>query len=85
MDALFYDPRINRFIDEDGTVLHDLKPLLDGWQLDSWKKDGGYSDYIIAKNGNIMELLYFIDDETMDLDELYRDDSGGSKLDKILY
>ena len=55
--ALWYCPSVNRFIDENGTILHDMSDLCDVWQLDEWKRTQNY-DFIIDRNGNLCELYY---------------------------
>ena len=54
---LLYCPSINRFIDEDGNIFHDLSDLFDVWQLDEWKKTRDYG-MILDRNGNWCELYY---------------------------
>lgn len=63
MDALFYDHRINRFLDCAGNILHDLHSIFDTWQLDAWRKRGEYGEYMQAKDGNLWEVFYYIDEE----------------------
>ena len=36
--GIWYHPEINKFIDEDGFIMHDFHDLFDVWQLDQWKK-----------------------------------------------
>ena len=58
--GLWYDPSINRFIDEDGYILHDLHQYFDLWQLDEWKKTREYG-MLVDRNGDIWELFYSMD------------------------
>jgi len=59
--GLWYDPAINRFIDEDGHILHDLHQYFDLWQLDEWKKTRDYG-LLVDRQGNLWELYYTDDD-----------------------
>ena len=54
---LCYHPSINRFVDEDGEILHDLSDLFDLWELDEWKKHQTY-DLMLDKKGDWVELYY---------------------------
>ena len=36
--GLWYDPKVNRFFDDDGNVQHNLYEFFDLWKLDEWKK-----------------------------------------------
>ena len=58
--GLWYDPQINRFVDEDGYIHHDLHEFFDLWQLDEWKKTRDYG-LIKDRNGELWELYYPID------------------------
>jgi len=55
--ALWYDPKINRFRDEEGAIHHDLHEFFDLWQLDEWKKTREYG-VLTDKNGDLWELYY---------------------------
>ena len=59
--GLWFYPEINRFVDEDGNVLHDLHDLFDVWELEEWKKTQNY-DVRRDRNGNWCEL-YFPDED----------------------
>ncbi len=55
--GLWYDARINRFIDEDGYILHDLSHLFPLWVLDEWKRLKSYR-FLYDRDGNLWELFY---------------------------
>lgn len=55
--GLWYDPQINRFIDDGGYILHDLHQYFDLWQLDEWKKTREYG-ILTDRNGDLWELYY---------------------------
>ena len=61
MDALFYDQEINRFVNWEGVILHDLHQHFSTWELDQWKSRGQHSEFIIDKKGTLWEVSYFID------------------------
>ena len=54
---LLYCPSINRFIDEDGNVLHDLVDLFDVWELEEWKRTQDYG-VLLDRKGDWCELYY---------------------------
>ncbi len=53
--GLWYYPVINRFIDEDGTILHDLSEIFDTWRIEQWKRTMEY-ECLEDKHGNLVEL-----------------------------
>jgi len=57
MYSLWYSPSINRFVDGDGYLLHDLHEILDVWVLDKWIQTKDYG-LMIDKKGNLVELYY---------------------------
>ena len=67
--GLWYDPKINRFVDEGGYILHDLHQYFNLWQLDEWKKTRGYA-LLEDRNGDFWELFY----PDNDLEELCEHD-----------
>ena len=54
---LCYHPAINRFVDEDGMILHDLSDLFDVWELDEWKRTQDYG-ILLDRKGDWCELYY---------------------------
>ena len=59
--ALFYYPDLNRFADEDGTIMHDLSDRFAVWELEEWKKTREYG-ILQDRNGELCELFYPEDD-----------------------
>ena len=55
--TLEYEASINRFIDEDGYIIHDLTQHFNTWELDQWKRNKDY-DILFDKKGEIWELYY---------------------------
>ena len=55
--GIWYYEGINRFLDEDGHILHDLHELFDVWQLEEWKRTQDYG-LLRDRNGNWCELYY---------------------------
>ena len=54
---LYYYPSINRFVDEEDNILHDLTDLFDVWQLDEWKRTQDYG-ILLDRKGDWCELYY---------------------------
>lgn len=55
--ALFYDPIVNRFEDEDGRIMHHLELWFKTWQIDAWKKTKQYG-LITDRHGDLWEFFY---------------------------
>jgi hypothetical protein len=55
--GLWYDPKVNRFFDDDGNVQHDLYEFFDLWKLDEWKKTKRYGT-ITDRDGMVWDLYY---------------------------
>lgn len=55
--GLWYHASINRFMNDEGQILHDLYELFDVWELDEWKKTKDYG-VLIDRKGNLCELYY---------------------------
>ena len=55
--GLWYDPKVNRFFDDDGLVRHDLHKFFDLWQLDEWKNTRRYGT-IMDRDGVIWDVYY---------------------------
>jgi len=81
---LYYYPSINRFVDEDGNILHDLADFFDVWELEEWKRTQDYG-ILLDRKGDWCELYYpsnfeerdFLESiqiklESRNMDELYR-------------
>lgn len=59
--GLWFYPAINRFMDEDGNILHDLHELFNTCEVDMWKRTEEYG-FLISKQGDLVEL-YFVEPE----------------------
>ena len=82
LKTLFYSPMLNRFVDNEWYVVHDLHQLFDTWQLDEWKKNGE-NICMIAKDGTVWELFYLSEEEEDDVYELILwNESYGIKMDR---
>lgn len=55
--GLWFCPAINRFMDEDGNILHDLHDLFNTCELDMWKKTEEYG-ILLSKQGDLVELFF---------------------------
>lgn len=72
--GLWYDARINRFVDEGGHILHNLSHLFPLWVLDEWKRLKSYG-LLYDRDGNLWELFYCDPDEEEVAEiKLYKDD-----------
>jgi hypothetical protein len=83
---LAYVPSLNRFIDKNDMVVHDIHCLLDHWQIQKWFNDG-YRDTILdAKDGTRILLVCITSEEEDDLfDFLGFQESFGLKTDRVYY
>ena len=81
-DALFYMASLNRFIDGQWYIVHDLNKLFDNWQLDKWKKNGN-NDILKDKDGKDW-MLYFLNDDQQEevLDFIAWNESYNIKMDR---
>jgi hypothetical protein len=73
-DLLTYYPNVNRFINEDGDILHHITELIDWWILDQFKKTN-QSMLVTGKDG---KTLY----ELEVADEFYQHEMVGDLLGK---
>ena len=80
-----YSPSLNRFLDCDYVVIHDLHQLFDTWQLDQWIRR--QEDSIMsAKDGSQVYLEYLNEEQEDDMfDFLSYQDSYGVKTDRVRY
>ena len=81
-DALFYMTSLNRFIDGQWYIVHDLNKLFDNWQLDKWKKDG--KNYVLKDRDGKDWMLYFLSDDQEEevLDFISWNESYDIKMDR---
>jgi len=83
---LAYSPSINRFVDEQDIVVHDIYSLLDHWQVQTWLRSGGKDTIVQAKTGDFILLVYLTDEEEEDLfDFLGFQESFGMPTDRATY
>lgn len=54
---MWYNPEINRFVDEDGEIQNNLHEFFPAWMLDKWKCKKTY-DILIDRKGNLWELYW---------------------------
>lgn len=81
--VLLYSPSMNRFIDYEWYVVHDVSTIFDTWQLDQWKRNG-HDAILTAKDGNDYMIYYLIDEEDVEiLDFINWSESFGIKWIEI--
>lgn len=78
--GLWYYPCINRFVDEDGHILHNLVDLFDVWQLEEWKQTGEYG-VLIDHKGDLCELYYATPEDDKILFEALKIVAESAQLD----
>lgn len=84
-NTLFYAPSLNRFIDDQWYVVHNLNKIFDVWQLDKWKKTKKETS-MQAKNGVVFKLCYLTDEEEDDiLNFIDWNESYEIKMDRMDY
>ena len=82
---LFYIPSLNRFMDHEWMVVHDLSPIFNAWELERWKRSRR-DDILFTKDGVQMMIYYLNEEENEDvLEYLGWNDSYGVKVDRDFY
>lgn len=83
--VLLYSPSMNRFIDYEWYVVHDVSTIFDMWQLDQWKRKG--QDAILtAKDGEDYMIYYLVDQEDEEMLEFITwNESYGIKMDRDVF
>ena len=82
---LSYLPSINRFVDTNGCIIHDLTRIFDIWQLNRWKREKETS-IIMDKDGKLWRLEYRNDDEEDDVfDFIGWNESYGAQMVRSEY
>ena len=83
---LFYIPSLNRFMDHNWKIVHDLSDVFDAWQIQRWKRNRR-DDVVRTKNENIDMMIYYLNDEEdiEVLEYLGWNDSYGVKVDRDYY
>lgn len=84
-NTLSYVPSLNRFIDTNWCIIHDLHKFFDTWQLNQWKKTKRYG-LVTAKNGEVWEISYLDpDEEEESLEVIGWNESFGIQMDRVYY
>jgi len=80
-----YLPSINRFVDVQGCIIHDLSKLFHTWELDQWKKTQDYG-LIRGKDNQLYDFYYLDDDDEYEvLDFIGYNESFGTQMDRLYY
>ena len=84
---LSYSPSLNRFVDEDGVVIHDTSALFDMWEVRDWLNSDTERDLILlTKTGGTVRLIYMNEYEEDDLfDFLGYQESYKIKMDRVYF
>lgn len=83
---LAYVPSLNRFIDTNDIIVHDISVLFDHWQIQKWLSEGAKDTILTAKNGTRVLLVSLVDEEEDELfDFLGFQESFGMKIDRVYY
>lgn len=84
-NTLLYSPSLNRFLDYDWYVVHDLHKYFDTWQLSEWKKTREFG-LVADKSGEVWAFQYLVEPEEEDILEFIGwNESYGIKMDRIEY
>lgn len=80
-----YLPSINRFVDVQGCIIHDLSRMFHTWELDQWKKTKDYG-LIRGKDDQLYDF-YYLDEEAEEaiLDFISYNESFGVQMDRLYY
>lgn len=80
-----YLPSINRFIDVQGCIIHDLSRMFHTWELDQWKKTKDYG-LIRGKDDQLYDFYYLDGDEEDDILNFISDNEEfGIQMDRLYY
>ena len=84
---LSYSPSLNRFVDENGVVIHDTSTLFNMWEVRDWLNSDTERDLILlTKTGNTVRLIYMNEYEEDDLfDFLGYQESYKVKMDRVYF
>jgi hypothetical protein len=84
-DVLFYIPSLNRFMDHQWIIVHDIYSLFSMWQINEWlqyRRDG----WLTTKSGTGMMLYYLNEEEDDDMMAFFSsNESFGVKVDRMRY
>lgn len=80
-----YLPSINRFVDVQGCIIHDLSQMFYTWELDQWKKTKDYG-LIRGKDDQLYDF-YYLDEEAEDdiLNFISDNEEFGIQMDRLYY
>lgn len=80
-----YLPSINRFVDVQGCIIHDLSRMFYTWELDQWKKTQDYG-LIRGKDDQLYDF-YYLDEEAEEdiLILIGYNESFGIQMDRVYY
>lgn len=85
-NILAYVPSLNRFVDHNDIIVHDISSLLNHWQVQKWMHDGYEDVSMQAKDGSVVHLLCLDANEENDLfDYLGFQESYGMKIERRYY
>ena len=80
-----YLPSINRFVDVQGCIIHDLGKLFYTWELDQWKKTQDYG-LIRGKDDQLYDFYYLDGEAEEDIFILIgHNESFGIQMDRVYY
>lgn len=83
---LAYSPGINRFVDENDVIVHDISALIPQWQTNNWLNDGAKDLIVKTKNGWNALLVCLNDEEEDSLFDYWGfQESFGLKVDRQKY
>ena len=80
-----YLPSINRFVDVQGCIIHDLSRMFYTWELNEWKKTKDYG-LIRGKDDQLYDFYYLDGDEEDDILNFISDNEKfGIQMDRVYY
>jgi uncharacterized protein YerC len=86
LTTLSYSPFLNRFIDDDDIVIHDISSLFDHWQIQKWVNEGAIDTTIQSRTGEWFFLTCLNQHEESHLLDYYCfQESFGFKTDRASY
>ena len=87
MDTILaYVPSLNRFIDGNDMIVHDISSLFDNWQIQKWINYGAKDIIMQAKTGEMVLLVELVPEEEDQLyDYLGFQESFGMQTDRTYY
>ena len=83
--VLYYVPSLNRFLDSNWVIVHDLHTLFNTWQLMVWKRNER-DDLMVTRDGIEMMVYYLTDEEEDDAYAfLGHQEDFGVRTDRLSY